>query len=233
MSKAIKWVDLDLLIRGEKRHDIVPKAGQWCVRDGLGKGWVAGKGGGVWVITGQRNVWNNLQLPAAWFHGQKLVCLTSRPFLSHFPLWVSLGTQWRLQGGPAAEANAHLEPCVSRSECCNSWLGVCARVHACSETVYIDMDRQFLPSLGPRATASAKRRRPLPLKAAVLLPGVDGQSPSEVRLCLKKSGSFHIYRFLTQYHVKKVGLNHWKTREDMEREVHFLSQKKNAGDPIS
>lgn len=71
------------------------------------------------------------------------------------------------------------------------------------ETVYTDMDRQFLPSLGPRATASVKRRRPLPLKAAVLLPRVDGQNPSEVRLCLKKSGSFRIYRFLTQISCKE------------------------------
>lgn len=35
--RAIKWVDLDPLIRGEKRHGIVPEAGQACLRGGLGK----------------------------------------------------------------------------------------------------------------------------------------------------------------------------------------------------
>ena len=31
-------MDLDLLIREERRHGLVPKAGQSCMRNGLGKG---------------------------------------------------------------------------------------------------------------------------------------------------------------------------------------------------
>ena len=35
--RAVKRVDLNPLIRGEKRHGIVPEAGQACVKGGLGK----------------------------------------------------------------------------------------------------------------------------------------------------------------------------------------------------
>ena len=90
---------------------------------------------GVRVIAGQRSVWNTLQLPAGVVHGQKLVCLFDlSPFSLTFPSGgkeaestaegpegILLGDPVETpQGGPAAEADAHLGPCVSRSECCNS-----------------------------------------------------------------------------------------------------------------
>lgn len=70
-----------------------------------------------------------------WSHGQKLVCLFdlslfSLTFLSggkeaestaEGPEGVLLGDPVETpQGGPAAEADARLEPCASRSECCDS-----------------------------------------------------------------------------------------------------------------
>lgn len=192
---------------------------------------------GVQVIAGQCSIWNTLQLPAG-VVPQTEACLLFDllPFSLTFPSGgkeaestaegpegILLGDPVEApQGGPAAEADAHLEPCVSRSECCNSWLGVCARVCACVRLSTQTWTQQFLPCLCTCATASAERRRPLPSNAAVL-PCVDG-----VRLHLKESGSCHIYRFLTQISCQEDWAKLLKNgrRHGEGRFICLLSKKK-------